>query len=63
MAKKIVTKEADGDPVPSSIKLTNPFGFYDDAGTLQMWQAGQIVTDPSEIATLLTACVEHEDLS
>ena len=63
MAKKAITKEPDGTPVPTSIKLTCPFGFYDDAGNMKMWQPGQIVTDADEIATLLASGAEHEDLS
>lgn len=63
MAKKAVTQETECAPLPARIELTAPFGFYDEAGTLRMWQAGQVVDDPADIATLVDACAEHIDLS
>lgn len=53
-AKK--TKD-DGQPMPAtlpdSITLASPYGYYDDAGTLHMWQEGQVVADADQIEDLL----------
>lgn len=61
MARAII-KEPDDGPMPTKIRLTCPYGFYDDDGKLHMWQAGQEVTDADEIKTLINGGAEHEDL-
>ena len=47
----------NGDPMPailpSSVTLSEPYGFYDDDGVMNMWQVGQVVTDPDEILILI----------
>lgn len=47
----------DGKPMPAtlpdSITVTAQYGYYDDGGTLKMWQEGHIVTDPDVIEDLL----------
>ena len=54
--------EPDGAAIPAPIKLTCPFAFYDENNELKSWQAGQEITDPAEIKTLLDAGAEHEDM-
>jgi hypothetical protein len=61
MAKAPVTKETEGAPLPSSITLTCPFGYLDDSNVPHMWGAGQVVTDPAEIADLIAHGAEHID--
>lgn len=58
-----ITKEPEGAPVPTMIQLTCPFGYMDDENQHHFWQAGQIITDPAEIADLLTHGAEHIDIS
>lgn len=46
----------ESDALPSSLTLAAPYGFYEGEGdqqVLRMWQAGQTVTDPAEIALLV----------
>ena len=56
-----VTKEPEGAPQPTSITLTCPFGYLDDNDVPHMWGAGQVVTDPAEIADLIAHGAEHID--
>lgn len=49
-------------PQPKKIRLTSPFGFYDDDGLLTMWQANQEIIDHAEIKTLMDACAEYQTL-
>ena len=60
--KPPITKEPEGGAVPTMIKLTCPFAFYDENDELKSWQAGQEITDAAEIKTLLDAGAEHEDM-
>jgi len=58
--KSAADASANSDtPAPTKIQLTCPFGFYDENNLLRMWQAGQEVTDPDEIALLLGLGAEH----
>ena len=51
------------EPVlPAKIRLTCPFGFMDDDNVPHWWGAGQEVTDPAEIKTLVAYNAEHEVL-
>ncbi len=47
----------DGEPMPAmlpdSVTLASPYGYYDDAGVMRMWFAGQVVTDSDQIEDLL----------
>lgn len=52
--------DAQNAPLPKRIKLVTPYGFYDDANQLRMWQAGQETDDPDEIELLVTRGVECE---
>ncbi len=47
-------------PLPKRIKLVTPYGFYDDAEQLRMWQAGLETDDPDEIELLVTRGAEFE---
>lgn len=58
-----ITKEPEGAPLPATIQLTCPFGYLDDNDQNHFWQAGQIVTDPAEIADLIAHGAEHLDIS
>lgn len=41
------------DALPASATLAAPYAFYDDAGTMHSWAAGQMLVDADEIAMLL----------
>jgi hypothetical protein len=41
------------DPMPTRVTLTEPYGFYDDDGGMNMWSATQVVEDPDEILILM----------
>ena len=41
------------EPMPTSVKLTEPYGFYDEDGALSFWAATQVVDDPNEILILI----------
>lgn len=49
-------------PLPKRIKLVTPYGFYDDANQLRIWQAGHETDDPDEIELLVTRGAEFEFL-
>lgn len=49
-------------PLPKRIKLVTPYGFYDDADQLRIWQAGHETDDPDEIELLVTRGAEFEFL-
>lgn len=49
-------------PLPKRIKLVTPYGFYDDADQLRLWQAGYETTDIDEIELFVTRGVEFEFL-
>lgn len=49
-------------PLPKRIKLMTPYGFYDDAEQLRMWQAGHETDDHDEIELLVTRGAEFEFL-
>jgi hypothetical protein len=57
MAKKPTT--GVDTPAPAAIVLTCPFGQYDDAGLLRMWQPGVPITEPDDITFLMQAGAEH----
>lgn len=41
-------------PMPASVKLTAPYGFIDDeTGVHYFWQAGQVVTEATEVQLLV----------
>jgi hypothetical protein len=51
-----VTKPAKASktaPLPDSVTLAAPHGFYDEAGDLQAWLAGEVVTAKAEIKLLI----------
>ena len=48
--------------LPKRIKLVTPYGFYDDADQLRIWQAGHETDDPDEIELLVTRGAEFEFL-
>ena len=58
-----ITKEPEGAPAPTTIQLTCPFCYLDDNGASHFWQAGQVITDPAEIADLIEHGAEHVDIS
>lgn len=39
--------------LPKKIKLNSPYGFYDDEGSLKMWQANIAVENEEDIKILL----------
>lgn len=43
----------DVDVLPTSLTLAAPYAFYDDAGEMHQWLAGQTVSDATEIALLV----------
>ena len=43
----------DVDVMPASLTLAAPYAFYDDAGEMHQWLAGQTVSDATEIALLV----------
>ncbi len=43
----------DVDVLPTSLTLAAPYAFYDDAGAMHQWLAGQTVSDATEIALLV----------
>jgi len=49
-------------PLPKKIKLVTPYGFYDDADQLRMWQAGHETDDIDEVELLVTRGAEFEIL-
>lgn len=49
-------------PMPKRIRLVTPYGFYDDAEQLRMWQAGHETDAPDEIELLVTRGAEFEFL-
>jgi hypothetical protein len=52
-----VTKPAkaakNAPALPESVTLAAPHGFYDEAGDLQAWLAGEVVTAKAEIKLLI----------
>lgn len=52
---EVTTVVTDDEAVelPASVKLASPYAFYDDAGELQSWAAGQVVEDAAVIALLV----------
>ena len=48
----VVTDDESAE-LPASVKLASPYAFYDDAGALQSWAAGQVVDDAAVIALLV----------
>lgn len=47
--------------LPARIELVRPHSFIDDTGLHRMWNQGQVVADPAEIALLFErkACVKE----
>jgi hypothetical protein len=45
-----VAKKAD---LPAKLQLTAPYGFIDENDRARNWRAGDIITDPAEIALLI----------
>jgi hypothetical protein len=43
----------DSTVLPDSVTLAAPHGFYDEAGDLQAWLQGEVVTDKADIALLI----------
>ena len=54
-------EEEELDELPESVTLAAPHAFYDDNGALHNWHQGQIVTDPEQIALLISRGVIFED--
>ena len=46
-------KAAKTASLPDSVTLAAPHGFYDEAGDLQAWLAGEVVTAKAEIKLLI----------
>lgn len=44
---------AKAPPPPAPVRLTHPYGYFDDEGGFHTWSAGEIVTDADEIADLM----------
>lgn len=40
-------------PMPLSVTLASPYGFYDDADVPLFWAAGQVVTESADVALLV----------
>jgi len=59
---KAITEEPVGAPLPKVIQITGPYGFLDDDDQLHMWQPGIDITDPADIALLVSNQVEHLDI-
>ena len=46
--------QPEAAPMPSTVKLTAPYGFIDDeTGVHYFWQAGQVVTEATEVQLLV----------
>lgn len=45
-----------------TVRVTVTFGFYDDDNVLHYWNAGQVVTDPAEIALLRERMVRFQHI-
>lgn len=53
LVAELATRPAAATPKAPSIRLIAPHGFIEDGSGIQRnWQAGQIVTDPGEMALL-----------
>jgi hypothetical protein len=45
--------QATVSDLPESVKLAAPHGFYDEAGDLQAWLQGEVVTAKADIKLLI----------
>lgn len=54
-------EEEERDELPESVTLAAPYAFYDDNGALHNWHQGQVVTDPEQVALLISRGVIFED--
>lgn len=54
-------EEEERDELPESVTLAAPHAFYDDNGALHNWHQGQVVTDPEQVALLISRGVIFED--
>ncbi len=54
---------AKAAPAPTPLRLTHLYAYWNDDGGFRTWGAGDLVTDPDEIADLLArrAPVVQED--
>lgn len=52
-AKAPKTAPAKSGDLPASVKLAAPHGFIDEAGDLQAWLQGEVVTEAKDIALLI----------
>lgn len=53
LVAELATRPAAATPKAPSIRLAAPHGFIEDeTGIQRNWQAGQVVTDPGEMALL-----------
>ena len=63
LTAELATRPAAVAPKAPSIRLTAPHGFVEDAtGIQRTWQAGQVVTDPAEMALLRERQAPIEDV-
>lgn len=51
--KKPSAPGADAAGLPESVKLAAPHGFYDEAGDLQAWLQGEVVSNKADIQLLI----------
>ena len=54
-ARLAAEKEAKSKELPKSVTLVSPYGYdpEEEGKPLKMWSAGQVVTDPEDIADLI----------
>lgn len=51
----VVEDTAKAEPsLPASVTLEHLYSYYGDDGLLRTWGQGVVITDPSEIADLIT---------
>lgn len=48
-----VVTDTEVDALPASATLAAPYAFYDDDSKLHSWAAGQVISDPNELALLV----------
>ena len=45
--------ESSPSKPPAKVRVVSPYSYYADDGQLRSWWAGQVVTDPAQIADLI----------
>jgi hypothetical protein len=46
--------------LPRAIRLTHPHSFIDENGRHRTWRAGDLITDPAEVALLVERKARHD---